>query len=246
VQSAKSSQVICLVGSNTAGILPIKISTLYGQHDSEITYEGSILGSNLFATGLGGGNEVMLSGTGFPSGIEGAKETVVMLAGISCKVVSSSWNSLTCVAGPSDSSVTGPIKVAVNGVSFTSDFSFEYNAAITPRISSVYPLTGSAFTRLTITGTGFDESSKVTVGTETCDVIIRENQQIICRVAAQPPNDLAVRVHTNNGFSVGPTIFSYLLSVTSVEPKFGSIFGGNLITIKGQGFGESKVDANVV
>lgn len=126
----------------------------------------------------------------------------------------------------------------------TRNCSFIFSPSTTPTLSSVSPTSGSFGTELSLTGSGFKPNKSdvtVTIGGKTCSVTKSASSHITCTVGQLVGGQHEVAVQVNNeGFasSSGKVIFTYVVTINSVSPQRGSIAGGTVLTIKGDGFGD--------
>ncbi|XP_071946022.1 fibrocystin-L-like [Antedon mediterranea] len=146
-------------------------------------------------------------------------------------------------------------------ISDTSLFSFAFWDCSTANIDVITPLIGSAEQTITIEGSGFSDvacENVVTIGYDhTCTVIFSNANLIECTIETN--NSLLVGYYhkvsvnvKNRGYAMNfiDTLAerSYILvpSITSVDPSEGSLNGGTVLTIEGNGFSASSVDELIV
>ncbi len=132
-----------------------------------------------------------------------------------------------------------------------SDSSGGGSAVPQPVITSINPPSGpvSGGTILQIAGAGFDQGvTKVTVGgTDATQILVARDSQMSC---VAPPGDAGpvdIVITTELATITVRNAFSYFnpLSLTAVEPAFGSVDGGTEITLRGSGFNAGLVGVTV-
>ncbi|KAK3265674.1 hypothetical protein CYMTET_25659 [Cymbomonas tetramitiformis] len=114
-------------------------------------------------------------------------------------------------------------------------------------VSSILPTSGKVGDTVTVTGSGFsraDEDRLVAeIGGEECAVVgAVTDTRFTCVVGACPAGLQALRVRfLGHGYASSPvaTQFTCSLAVESVEPRFGSLYGGVTLTLRGHGFAPS-------
>uniref|UniRef100_A0A3P8VF56 PKHD1 like 1, tandem duplicate 2 n=1 Tax=Cynoglossus semilaevis TaxID=244447 RepID=A0A3P8VF56_CYNSE len=200
-----------------------------------------------------------ISGSGFSS-----VNAFVTVGPAECDVESTT-TTVVCRLG-SASAGTYPVSV-----SFPSLGQARYVDNIIPEftiqllVSSLSPLTGSlAGTLLTVTGHGFSSNTSVTVGLEECVVVEASESELKCRTPSViqdwtstdincllpvlGPGVYKVDVQVgNNGYSEGQNGFiQYILSVSGLSPRYGSLVGGTVLTVTGSGFSDDVSENKVL
>ena len=135
--------------------------------------------------GTNGGILLTINGNGFSSNINNVR---VNVGSSSCAIVQSTPNQIQCTA-PAQGSNGSPAAISVtsNVITFPSTLSLTYSTAITPTISSVSPISGSASQLLTINGANFvSGQSSVLVGNVPCAVVNVSTTSITCTVGSSP------------------------------------------------------------
>ncbi|MGA2455363.1 MAG: IPT/TIG domain-containing protein [Solirubrobacteraceae bacterium] len=185
--------------------------------------------------GLGatsGGTSVTITGTGFT---EGATVT------IGSKATSVDVVSETEITAKTAATAAGTDEVIVadsNGTSTEGPF-FSYIAP--PKVSSISPTEGpvAGKTVIKVKGTGFRESSTVTVGGKAAKAVsvISETELTAKTPAGSVGKDEVVVTDTYGSSTAGPD-FTYLAApvVTSISPTAGTTAGGTAVKIIGTGF----------
>jgi hypothetical protein len=180
-----------------------------------------------------GGTAVKIKGTGFLKG------SSVKIGAAATSVVVVSETELTAktaagVAGEEEVVVTDEIaSSAASGVMFT--------YVTPPSVTKVAPVQGTTLggTSVVITGTGFVEGAKVTIGKAATAVSVESATEIVATTAAGVAGKDEVVVSYANGVaSTGGSSFTYVAPpvVTSISPAEGSTGGGTAVKIKGSGF----------
>ncbi|KAL6460366.1 hypothetical protein MHYP_G00303320 [Metynnis hypsauchen] len=181
-----------------------------------------------------GRTRLTISGSGLTGGM-------VTVAGVPCIVVSSNYTQVLCDTSPSVPHI-GAVSVSVGVVSSScsSDCSYEYSAALAPQVSSVYPSSVSGNqTTVFIGGTGFG-SSLGNLAVFADNIVLQvtnvTDSNITVSVGALPagPHSLQVVVR-NKGLATGSATLTSV-PLASLQPTSGSLAGGTLLMITGNGF----------
>ncbi|XP_071944840.1 fibrocystin-L-like [Antedon mediterranea] len=159
-----------------------------------------------------------------------------------------------------DDSISGCYS-AMPDISYTSLFSFAFWDCSTATIDVIEPVIGSAEQTITIRGSGFSNVScenVVMIGNDhVCSVTFSNKTLIECTIATNNTllvgyyHEISVNVK-NQGYAINVidtlAARSYILvpSITSVDPSEGSLAGGTVLTIEGNGFAASSVDELIV
>ncbi|XP_066530272.1 fibrocystin-L-like [Hoplias malabaricus] len=181
-----------------------------------------------------GFTRLLISGSGLIGGL-------VTVAGVPCKVVSSSYTQVLCDTSPSVSHI-GDVSVSIGSVvsSCSSSCSYEYSADLVPQIFSIVP--SSVYGNLTavvISGSGFSDSlGNVTVLADNITLQVTDvtDGNITLLVGALPAgsHSLSVVVHSKGLANGSATLTS--VPFATLQPTSGSLAGGTLLTITGNGF----------
>ena len=189
---------------------------------------------------------VTVTGTGFPATMEGWASGSVSIDGSECKVISTSYGEFECITsantvGSRKKRAASEISVTVGSASATGG-SFNYDASLTPSVSSVSP-TSSAIMGgevMSIEGSAFGYTwGKVLIGDAECAVLTWFDTTITCTLPANSHGDYPVHVSVpNQGYADVSTVstINYNFIVTDVTPRKGSMMGGTKTKISGSGF----------
>ena len=193
---------------------------------------------------VGGGTTITVTGTGFVDSLSNALHTTNVTIGSSpCIILTTSTTSFTCVTTKYTSNSI--LTVFVDSISTTSNL-FAYSNASSPNVTSITPTIGSTITTtsIVIEGAGFSTNvSEITVslGEVECLLTYASLTQIKCNILGGPPGVYPMSISIGNA---GFAIFEYgasntielVFKITQISPNVGSIYGGTLITVKGEGF----------
>ncbi|KAG7317211.1 hypothetical protein KOW79_019509 [Hemibagrus wyckioides] len=181
-----------------------------------------------------GYTRLLLTGSGLTAGI-------VTVAGYPCITVSSNYTHIICDTSPSPPQI-GNVAVQVGGISSlcNTDCSFQYSASLVPIVSSVSPssISGNQ-TTVFVSGSGFGSSlDNLMVYADNIMLEVKEvtDSSLTLLVGPLPAGPHALKVIVmNKGLASGnATLTSQALA--SLQPSSGSLAGGTLLTITGNGF----------
>ena len=122
-------------------------------------------------------------------------------------------------------------------------------------ITNIVPRSVSFGSILTLLGHGFNADFRpiVTIGDFICPVVLYNQTQIQCAVGAGVGGVNVVKVRYSEGyaldFSLGKCVDStvkYVPTLFSIQPNFGSAWGGLTITIQGVGFSELVAENSIL
>ncbi len=199
-----------------------------------------------------GGTYLVIYGDGFSA--ETIDDISVTIGGGECVVASVEYTSVACVTSKPDSPGRYQPVITINNVNAVCaagrNCNFTFDSESTPTVSSVSPDTVSgASTTITIEGSGFGNTSTITIGGVECEVISEAEDSIECDVGYVPVGDAPLIVNIDgagNAVFENPshaTLYSSEV-IDSVNPTSGSIEGGQEVTIVGSGFrdGDTSVE----
>ncbi|XP_063605340.1 fibrocystin-L-like [Penaeus indicus] len=248
VSAVTTTQVTCTVAYLPAGTFPVAVSMQpVGsalQPDPPLSYAVTVSVTSVTPAtgGTGGGYSVVVAGTGFPADLAGWEGSSVALGLKDCAVTDADTASVTCTA-PAGTGVV-EVSVTVGGTSASLSSAFTYDASLSAILTSVSPTTSSVLggELLTITGSDFGSGTDgyVMVGEEMCEPSTWAAASITCTLPPLSPGVHPVTVYTGSrGFASGSASVTYTLKVTSYSSATGSVKGGTIMVIRGEGFGSN-------
>ena len=185
-----------------------------------------------------GGSEITIYGSGFGNKIGSAS---VSLGGSPCDIIRINMSHITCITS-AHSAGSVSVNVSVDDSSTTVSNGFLYDASLNIQVTTVSPLQGSVVGGdvITISGSGFVNTTLVKVGNENCVIQSWSSGQITCVTPRHAPGKFSVKVITpGKGFAVIPEEykeFEFTFVVHSIFPLNGSVVGGTHVTFTGRGF----------
>ncbi|XP_051879473.1 PKHD1 like 1, tandem duplicate 1 [Pristis pectinata] len=243
------TEITCLIGPPNTTVAPVTVYVAelgFAKHSGNqaftFTYELEVTGISPSIGSTEGGTVLTISGTGFIPG------TVVLVGEKLCLLLTQSPVKITC------STPAAPVGVA--NISALTDesystlpFIFTYTEMKMPVILQITPTASSAAggSSLTIHGSDFGSrsgDSRVFVGNSECPILQWWVNNITCRLPSLPPGEYTVRTHAPDS-SIANVSIEYILRVTGMTPRLGSLHGGTTITISGAGFSPITEDNTV-
>ncbi|XP_068250285.1 fibrocystin-L-like [Palaemon carinicauda] len=246
VSAVASTTVTCTASYLSAGehvvIVAMQRIGAALQPDPALSYSVSLSITSIAPAtgGTGGGYPVVVSGSGFPVDLDGWSGNSVSLGRVVCDVTAADASSVTCTA-PAGSAGLVDVAVSIGDQTASLTSGFTYDSALSASITSVSPTsTFLGGSELSITGTGFGDGTigYVNVGSEVCAPVSWTDTLITCTLPSNNPGVHAVSVYTGSqGFASGSASVTYTFKVTGSSATTGSVFGGTILVIDGEGFG---------
>ena len=117
---------------------------------------------------------------------------------------------------------------------------FDFDASLTPTVSSVVDAMVGDNIQLTISGSGFTSDLSdfdIDVGGRSCETISASASSLNCILENGPAGEFDVTLYVRSkGLATGSVTYTMNLAVLSVSPDSGSVGGGTKITLTGTGF----------
>eukprot|EP00117_Sycon_ciliatum_P037364 scpid335/ scgid27970/ Fibrocystin-L; Polycystic kidney and hepatic disease 1-like protein 1 len=200
-----------------------------------------------------GGTVLTLTGGGFPA-LGAVSDISVDVGGVACTVLSVSLTTAQCrtnatSSGAEQLNADVTVTVTQNSTSRTSTLTsvYSYAAAKTPQLAGISHSSGSAGGGTVITITGDLKNSTamdivhVKIGEAECKIVNVTGQSVTCTSQPHKPGSYAVTLLKNiDGLASSSLVYTYELELESISHVFGSVFGGQMISIGGKGFQESS------
>ncbi|XP_069115224.1 fibrocystin-L-like [Argopecten irradians] len=252
VDSVTLAQIVCTTAAhapaNNLNLVVNSGGTSYPAEMFNYTDAATPVISTILPVSGSSGETVTISGTNLGATIA---DNSVTLGGRVCTVTSASTTQIICTVGDYRAgSYEFLVDVSGKGLSNNDKmFTFAMTA------SSITPNSGSTSgdQTVTISGSGFDNTTSVTICSQACAQSIKYNStetQYVCVTPAASGTTTEVCTVTIVVNSVTQTL-SYTYdstktpAITSVSPSRGGTGGGTRITVAGSGFGTSKSDCAV-
>ncbi|XP_063307204.1 fibrocystin-L-like [Pelobates fuscus] len=183
-----------------------------------------------------GYTRITIHGSGFTE-----NSANIAITGTACSIVSVNYTDLICDTNPSYSH-TVDISVTVNGFlsQCVGSCRFSYTSDVTPVVSDVFPtVIYNTSTTLQITGVGFGgniDDLSVYVGDVKLHVTVVNDTRIECTIDPLPAGSYPLKVIVlSSGLASGSFNINSPAEATLITSS-GSIQGGTVLVIKGNGF----------
>ncbi|XP_045208899.2 fibrocystin-L-like [Mercenaria mercenaria] len=240
VTAAEYSKITCDIGNSPAGTFPVLVKVEdkgYASGKVYFTYTADMLSIFPTSGGIGGGVRLTIDGFGFRADVN------VSINKQGCDIISAQTTEIQCIVPYSGMNGTFELEMYQES-SVLTHFGYTYAFDLTAMVDSVSPQTiGIGGDSLIITGFSFTSNpGTVSIGNEEVTIISWSDTEIEISVSNIDPGVHELMIETAAGFAVNstnlllPTV-NVEMSITSVNPCQGSVFGGTQLTIKGQGFG---------
>ncbi|XP_044191170.1 PKHD1 like 1, tandem duplicate 1 [Thunnus albacares] len=192
------------------------------------------------------GTLLTVTGTGFSS-----ENASIMVGKAKCHVEQITATTQVCRLG-SSSAGTYPVSVSFPSLGnsrFVGDSILHFTYQLI--VSSFSPVSGSVAggTLLTVTGFGFSENTRVTVGSEECTVVHASDTELKCRTPAGTAGSQTVTVMVGNMSQTASSSFTYDTNLTpqisDLSPQTTTVIGHRVLTIQGSNLGAQDNDSAV-
>uniref|UniRef100_H2YQB4 Polycystic kidney and hepatic disease 1 (autosomal recessive)-like 1 n=1 Tax=Ciona savignyi TaxID=51511 RepID=H2YQB4_CIOSA len=189
---------------------------------------------------MAGGTKITVQGSGFTN------TSTVSIGSIPCAVSASSYTSLVCVTPSVASAVTETLSITQSQMATCASCIFGFTNSATPSVTKrTEETTNRLSVPITFKGTGFGTTAgdvTITVGTQNCAVSMITDTMVKCGVGrfAAGNNNIVVHVAGKADSTISNPPLMY-----SITPNQGSIEGGTLITISGNGFVSEGLSVSV-
>ena len=175
----------------------------------------------------------------------------VFIGSAPCVISSASIDQLNCITTSHyDSTVNITVRVLEEVAVLENGYTYDEN--LTPTVTSISPTSGPVYggTPLIISGEALASTTSVMIGDAPCEISSRNATAVECITTGHAPMRLPIILTTDQGVArvamegsgedlvprETPFFFTYQLEVNSLEPRAGSVNGGQQLTITGQGF----------
>ncbi|XP_021347967.1 fibrocystin-L-like [Mizuhopecten yessoensis] len=250
--SVSLSQIVCTTAAHAAAnsldLVVTSGGTAYTAENFSFTVGATPVISSLSPASGSSGDTITLSGTNFGASLA---DNTVTLGGRECTLISASTTEIACTVGNYRAGTYEMlVDVAGSGLSNNDTmFTFDMTA------SGISPNSGSTNGNqiVTISGSGFDDTTTVTICSESCVQSTAQNStetKFICVTPAASGTTTQVCSVLVTVNSITQTL-SYTYDstktpeITGVTPTRGGTGGGTRITVSGSGFGSTKSDCSV-
>lgn len=214
-----------------------------------ITVVSVVLNSTPEVSSIHGGSILTITGFGFSRNVNNIR---VMIGTEQCVIIQSTTSEIQCTIPPQNQTdELMPIRVSVNNsVLSPSSFFVNYSNAYTPVVDSIdVVVTNGSSVVLRINGNRFDtrNNTNVKVGNLPCTIRTVSLTSITCEVSTNLGAGYhSVVVQVNNMGNANSNI-TYLqnLVVSSISPQQGSLGGGLLVNIYGEGLNTDHVNVTI-
>ncbi|XP_048585401.1 fibrocystin-L isoform X2 [Nematostella vectensis] len=265
VTSSTSTLITCTLGHAHGGLREVSVRVqnkgfaVYknSQRVRRSTYRGSsklmfeylitVISVTPNIGSIAGGTRVTIFGEGFSYTAAGI---AVSFGETPCVIIKATVSQIQCIT-TKHSAQSVDIQVQVGDKLGKKAVAFTYDASVTPEISYIGPLTQSVSggNIIMIRGRGFGSSGKIMIGSKPCIIINYFSTFVRCSPPAHAPGVYDVMVYVANqgyaSYNGAPPRMEYVLVVTDVFPRVGSMLGGTMVRITGRGFSDDAASNEV-
>ncbi|XP_069771791.1 PKHD1 like 1, tandem duplicate 1 [Narcine bancroftii] len=246
IMELTDTEITCLIGpaNTTVSPLTVYIAELgFAKHSVNpaftFTYQLEVTSVSPSEGSTEGGSTLRISGSGF------TPRSAVLIGEKACPILTQSPAQITCTSPPAPVGVAN-ISVFTDEAHITLPSVFTYTEVKMPTILQITPTASSVAggSRLTIYGSDFgswSENTSVFVGNSECPILQWWANNVTCQLPSLAPGHYPIWMHTPDSGVVNISI-EYVLRVTGMAPRLGSLYGGTTITISGAGFSPIPVD----
>ena len=246
VTSCSTTSIVCSQGVGMVGtytpVVHIAGSGLavLASGLATVSYSLAITSVSPAVGSIGGGTLLTIIGSGFLPDMHYPGSTQSITIGNSeCVVQTTSGSTITCITSPQTTTSLLTLTVGSSPVTSTG---FTYDPSSSPTITSINPTYASTIvkTTLTITGTNFSTigagSVTVFVGAVECYVTASTATTVTCNLLGGPTGSWLMVVSIPGRGNAVHENYPLVFRINSVTPATGSINGGTLLTLTGNGF----------
>ena len=240
--SVSSSQIDCTIPQPEAGVYPVYVfmkskgEAVYPAGGLEVDVPLTLTSIDPLTGSLGGGSSLTVMGSGF------SQSTEVTINDKNCVILSINSTEIVCITPPSSNETT--FDVVINSNNKSDSFSgYTYNSSSTPTVTSLNPTMSSSpkgGEELTINGTAFGSSpGSIKICGNECQIKSWSDTQITCMLPENQDGDCSPVIEIpGNGYAGVENVppISYRFRVTGMSPNVGSLLGGTIVKITGEGF----------
>lgn len=245
VSSSSETEIICSAGLNPVGTYGFQVNVIHKglatmSSDTAVTFHLNATSISPMKSFTGGGIILNVTGTGF------SVNSTVTVDGNECQVIQpTSYSLIRCVVPSSATSMNKLVDVVVTELSNVSTVSqqFLYDYDSTPVVDSISPSVLSVMGGqvLNISGQNLPVwPNSVKLDSKNVQVISSNSTHLVIRAPAMQPGlyNLVIEDAVNGNAHVNTQI-EYKLYISSISPNIGSIQGGTVINVYGDGFSQS-------
>ena len=267
-QDASYSAPACPVGACSAARDLVQLSCTLPPHDAfaphavsvtvagygaapalaaaTVSYTVTLASVSPLIGSLGGGTTLTLTGDGLS---QLSSDVAVVVGGVGCRVVTATYNQVTCVTGTHMIAAMHDVSLSVRGVGAVctnAACAFEYSTAATPTLTSSSWAANTAESdswTLSLGGSGFGAAPLVTVGSTACNASAGVTDTAL-QCSLTPPMGGLQTIQlwrADWGWATGTQqVTGASLLVSGLSPTSVGVAGGSDVVISGQGFADAS------